>query len=58
MQRIIEAALRNGSVSTYTGSAGFPTGAAVGGVLGGVLLVGLILTAWRRPFRARRAAAS
>ena len=43
MQRIIAAALRNGSVSTYTGSAGFPTGWVVGGGLGGLLLAGLIL---------------
>jgi len=49
MQRIIEAALRNGSVSTYTGSAGFTTGWAIGGGLGAALLVALILAAWRHP---------
>jgi len=43
MQRIIAAALRNGSVSTYTGMAGFPTGWVVGGGLGGLLLAGLAL---------------
>ncbi len=58
MQRIIEAALKNGSISTYTGSAAFPIEEVVGGVVGGVLLVGLILTAWRKPLRPRRAAAS
>lgn len=58
MQKIIEAALKHGTVSTYTGSSAFPTGWAVGGGLGGVVLVALILTAWRRPFQARRAAAS
>lgn len=58
MQRIIAGALKNGSISTYTGSEAFPTGAIVGGVLGGALLVGLGLAARRRPLRARRAAAS
>jgi hypothetical protein len=49
MQRLIAAALKKGSVSTYSGSTAFPTGWAVGGGLGAVLLVGLILGAWRRP---------
>ena len=43
MERIIEAALRNGSVSTYTGSASFPTGWVVGGGIAGLLLAGLLL---------------
>ena len=43
MQRIIAAALKHGSVSTYTGSAGFPTGWVVGGALGGLALAGLLL---------------
>jgi hypothetical protein len=49
MQRLIEAALKSGSISTYIRSDGFPTGWAIGGGLGAVLLVGLILGAWRRP---------
>jgi hypothetical protein len=50
MQRIMTAALKAGTVSTYTGaSAAFPTGWAVGGGLGAVLLAALILGARRRP---------
>lgn len=49
MQRLMTAALK-GTVSTDTGgSTTFPTGWAVGGGLGAVLLAGLILGAWRRP---------
>lgn len=48
MQRIITAALAKRTVSTYRGpSSGFPTGRAVGGGIG-VLLVVLTLVAWRR----------
>lgn len=55
MQRIMTAALKKGTVSTYTGgSTTFPTGWAVGGGLGAVLLAGLILGAWRRPELAAR----
>lgn len=51
MQRIITAALKQGTVSTYTGSgsSAFPTGWAVGGGVAGLLLAGLILDVWRRP---------
>lgn len=50
MQRIMTAALKKGTVSTYTGSSAFPTGWAVGGGLGAVLLAGSILLGiWRRP---------
>jgi hypothetical protein len=55
MQRIMTAALKKGAVSTYTGgSTAFPTGWAVAGGLGAVLLVGLILGVWRRPDLAAR----
>jgi hypothetical protein len=44
MQRIVAAALRHGSISTYTGgSTAFPTGWVVGGSLGGLVLAGLVL---------------
>lgn len=49
MQRIITAALKHGTVSTYTGSPAFPTGWAIGGGLGAVLLAASILGARRRP---------
>jgi hypothetical protein len=49
MQRLITAALRKGTVTTYTGSATFPTGWAIGGGFGAALLAGLILSARRRP---------
>jgi hypothetical protein len=50
MQRIMTAALKKGTVSTYTGgSTAFPAGWAVGGGFGAVLLAGVILGAWRRP---------
>jgi hypothetical protein len=49
MQRIMTAALKHGTVSTYTGSAAFPTGWAVGGGLGAILLAALLLGARRRP---------
>jgi hypothetical protein len=57
MQRIITAALKRGAVSTYTGSAAFPTGWVVGGGgFGAVLLIGLILGTRRRlPLFERRA---
>jgi hypothetical protein len=48
MQNILRLALRTGTVTTYGGSSAFPTGWAVGGGLGAVLLAGLILGAWRR----------
>ena len=55
MQRIMTAALKKGTVTTYTGdSTAFPTGWALGGGLGAVFLAGLILGAWRRPDLARR----
>ena len=38
---------RGVTVAPYTGSASFPTGWVIGGGLGGALLVGLILGAWR-----------
>ena len=48
MQSIISAALAKGTVSPYRGpSSGFPTGWAVGGGIG-VLLVAVALVAWRR----------
>jgi hypothetical protein len=53
MERLIEAALKNGSAGTSTRSAGFPTGWVVAGVLGSLLLL-LVLhrytttfTSWR-----------
>jgi hypothetical protein len=49
MQRIMTAALKDGTVSSYTGSQTFPTGWAVGGGLGAILLAALILSARRRP---------
>lgn len=49
MQKILERALQIGTVTTYTGSSAFPTGWAIGGALGAVLLAGLILGVWRRP---------
>lgn len=50
MQRIMAAALRDGTVSTYTGSStAFPTGWAVGGGLGALLLAGLALGVRRHP---------
>jgi hypothetical protein len=53
MQRLITAALKEGTVSTYTGgSTAFPIGWVVGGGVGAVLLAGLILGAWR-PSRLR-----
>jgi hypothetical protein len=53
MQRLITAALKQGTVTTYTGgSTAFPTGWAIGGGLG-ALLVGLILSVWRTPSLAR-----
>jgi hypothetical protein len=51
MQRIMTAALRDGTVSTYTGSPAFPMGWVVGGGLGAVLLAAFVLGAWRRPRR-------
>ena len=51
MQNILQLALRKGTITTYRGSSAFPTGWAVGGGLGAVLLAGLILGAWRRPER-------
>jgi len=42
MERLIEAALKNGSVGASTGSSSFPTGWVVAGVLGAVLLAGLL----------------
>lgn len=47
MQTLMTAALKNGSVTTATGSAEFPTGWLVGG-LGAALLISLILGARRR----------
>jgi predicted dehydrogenase len=47
MQGIIDAALRHGAVSTAASSASFPTGWAVAGGLGAILLAALILSAWR-----------
>jgi hypothetical protein len=44
------------TVTSDPGSDSFPTGWAVGGGLGGVLLVGVILSAWRRPLPVRRRA--
>ena len=50
MQRIMAAALKDGTVSTYTGSsAAFPTGWAVGGGLGAFLLTALTLGVRRHP---------
>jgi hypothetical protein len=49
MQRILRRALQMGTASAYTGSSGFPTGWAVGGGLGALLLASLIVAAWRRP---------
>ena len=55
MQRIMTAALKKGTVSTYTGgSTTFPTAWALGGGLGAVLLAGLILGMRRRPDLAAR----
>ena len=48
MQRIIGAALKQGTVSTSAGSTGFPNEWAVAGGLGAVLLAGMLLGAWRR----------
>jgi hypothetical protein len=56
MQKILTAALKKGTVTTYTGSSDFPTGWAVGGGLGALLLAGLILSAWRQPLPLRRRA--
>jgi hypothetical protein len=49
MQTILQLALRQGTITNYRTSSVFPTGWAVGGGLGAVLLVGLILGAWRHP---------
>ncbi len=50
MQRIMTAALKDGTVSAYTGSStAFPTGWAVGGGLGALLLAGLALGFRRHP---------
>jgi hypothetical protein len=49
MQRIMTAALRDGTVSDYTGSTSFPTGWAVGGGLAAVLLAGFALGVRRHP---------
>lgn len=50
MQRIMNAALKDGTVSTYTGSsAAFPTGWAVGGGLGAVLVAAFALGVRRHP---------
>ena len=49
MQNILRLALQKGTVTTYSGSSAFPTGWAVGGGLGAVLLACLILGVWRRP---------
>ena len=49
MQRIITAALKDGTVSTYIGSSAFPTGWAVGGGLGAVLLAAFAFRARRHP---------
>lgn len=55
MQRLMTAALQKGTVSTYTGgSTAFPTGWAVGGGVGAILVAGLLLGAWRRPDLAAR----
>jgi hypothetical protein len=51
MQNILRLALQKGTIITYSGSSAFPTGWALGGGLGAVLLAGLILGAWRRPER-------
>jgi len=48
MQRLVTAALKQGTVSSYTGSTAFPTGWTVAGGLGAALLGILILSAWRR----------
>jgi hypothetical protein len=48
MQRLITSALKKGTASTHTGSSGFPTGWAVGGGLGTLLLASLIVAARRR----------
>jgi hypothetical protein len=50
MQRIMTAALNDGTVSGYTGgSTSFPTGWVVGGGLGAALLAALFLSARRHP---------
>jgi hypothetical protein len=49
MQRIITAALKDGTVSTYTGSSAFPAGWAVGGGLAAVLLAAFAARARRHP---------
>ena len=55
MHRIMTAALKNGTVTSYTGgSTAFPTGWAVAGGIGAVLLAGLMVGAWRRPDLAAR----
>ncbi len=55
MQRLMTAALKNGTVTTDTGpTATFPTGWAVGGGIAAVLLAGLILALRRRPDLAAR----
>ena len=49
MQRLITAALKEGTVSTYTGgSTPLPTGWAIGGGLGATLLAALVFGASRR----------
>lgn len=48
MQNILRLALRQGTVTTYSGSSAFPTGWVVGGGVGAVLIAGLILGVWRR----------
>jgi hypothetical protein len=49
MQRIMNAALKDGTVSAYTGSSAFPTGWAAGGGLGVVLLAARALRTRRHP---------
>ena len=49
MQNILRLALQKGTITTYSSSSAFPTGWAIGGGLGALLLAGLLLGAWRRP---------
>jgi len=51
MQNILQLALRNGTITKYRASSAFPSGWAVGGGLGAVLLAGSILGVGRRPER-------
>lgn len=55
MQNILRLALRRGTVSTYAGSSGaFPTGLAIGGGIGALLLLLLLGLTLRAPFLERR----